>query len=265
MKAFSELTLQKLNMNGEYYVYGLIDPRTNRLFYIGKGTGNRVFQHVAESSKYPDSEKEKLATINEIENNGYKVRHLLIHWGLSETEAFACEASLINLMNFLSPTALTNIVAGHHSTGCMSTEDIETQLGAEPLLDKDIKHKLLVIKVNKLFHWNMTDAEIYDIVRGIWRADIRKARQADYVIGIYNNLVIGCYRPSTWHRVCEVTKDQLPGHTHDRSLTGMENRIFFDCSMADTDDHIQELYLHKSVETISSIQKSQNPVCYLGY
>ena len=27
-----------------YYVYALVDPRDNRIFYIGKGRDNRVFQ-----------------------------------------------------------------------------------------------------------------------------------------------------------------------------------------------------------------------------
>lgn len=263
MKEFSELTLQKLCLNGDYYVYGLIDPRNNRLFYIGKGTGNRVFQHVAESGKHPESEKEKLRMISEIEQAGHSIKHILINWGLNESEAFAAEASLINLMHYLSPAALSNIVAGHHSTGCASTEEIERQFGAELLTEQDIKHKLLIIKVNKLYDRHMSDQDIYDIVRGIWRADIHKARQADYVLGVYNNLIIGCYKPEHWYRVCDVSQDKLPLHTRDRSLSGMENRIFFECS--DTDDAEGELsYLYKSIERIDHIQKSQNPITYIG-
>ena len=28
-----------------YYVYMLIDPRDDRPFYVGKGVGNRIFDH----------------------------------------------------------------------------------------------------------------------------------------------------------------------------------------------------------------------------
>ena len=40
---FKQTVINRLN----YYVYCLVDPRDNRIFYIGKGHGNRVFQHAA--------------------------------------------------------------------------------------------------------------------------------------------------------------------------------------------------------------------------
>lgn len=42
IKAFPEEVISKMN----YYVYRLIDPRNGETFYVGKGKGNRVFQHM---------------------------------------------------------------------------------------------------------------------------------------------------------------------------------------------------------------------------
>ena len=38
---FSTAIIEKIN----YYIYCLVDPRNQNIFYIGKGIGNRVFQH----------------------------------------------------------------------------------------------------------------------------------------------------------------------------------------------------------------------------
>ena len=164
--AFSEKTLSAIN---GYYVYALIDPRSNDVFYIGKGTGNRVFSHEAESGKSSESEKEKIKKIQDIENNGFSVKRIMVNWGLSEQEAFAAEASLINLFNLVSDIRLTNIVSGHHVHESLTVEAFELRYGAEPLKIEEIKHNILVIKINKLYHKNMTAYEIYDAVRGMWR------------------------------------------------------------------------------------------------
>ena len=37
-----------------WYVYLLSDPNTNEIFYVGKGKGNRVFDHFKNLKKYND-------------------------------------------------------------------------------------------------------------------------------------------------------------------------------------------------------------------
>ena len=44
IEQFSQKTQEEL----KYYVYILIDPRDNKIFYVGKGYGNRVFFHINE-------------------------------------------------------------------------------------------------------------------------------------------------------------------------------------------------------------------------
>ena len=62
MEKFSEKSLMCL---GDFYVYALVDPKTDEIFYVGKGCANRVFNHEKESLKTPNSDNLKLKTISE--------------------------------------------------------------------------------------------------------------------------------------------------------------------------------------------------------
>ena len=261
MDRFSEKSLLSL---GDFYVYGLIDPRSNQIFYIGKGTGNRVFEHERESLGSPDSEKLKLKTISEIKAAGMDVLKIIINSDLTESEAFAAEASLINAFNFIGDVKLTNVVSGHHSFEALSVEDYESIYGAVELTEGDIKHKILVIKINRLYQRNMDRKALYDSVRGVWRASKDKVKTVDYVFGVYNSLIVAVYKPTEWF-VCKEAQDRLP--RQDIVLTPKtEYRVFFVDEGYEHDmpmDENEQFYYGKSIANLKLNQSAQNPITYL--
>ena len=260
IQGFSQNSLLAL---GECYVYGLIDPRNGKVFYIGKGTGNRVFDHEKLSLNNPESKKLKLRTIKEIKEAGYEVKKIIICSNLSESEAYAAEAALINVFNYVENTELTNEVAGHHSKAAYTVEDFEIQNGAEKLSEDDIKHHLFVIKVNKLYHFGMSDNEVYEAVRGCWKGNhpykMDRLEKVQYVLGVYHDLVIGVYKPSKWYYVKDNPKD-VP--KRDLGNTGIEDRVYFvdDFFVGGVEmDECQKAYLYKSLAQIKKVDRTQNP------
>lgn len=55
-----------------YYVYALIDPRSNLPFYIGKGKDNRALSHFTENALYKEGNTKKTAKIKKLQSLGYK-------------------------------------------------------------------------------------------------------------------------------------------------------------------------------------------------
>lgn len=260
VRKFTEKSLFAL---GQCYVYGLIDPRNNKIFYIGKGTENRVFNHEYESLMNPESSKLKLSTIREIKEAGLEVKKIIINCNLTEDEAFAAEAALINAFNYVEDIGLTNDVAGHHSKEAYTVDEFERLFGAEEISEEEIKHHLFVIKVNKLYKRGMTKNEIYDVVRGCWKGNypykMDRLKNVQYVLGVYNDLVIGVYKPSMWSYV----KDDPTGvPERDKENLILSDRVYFRDYAFENDeemDEIQKYYLYKSLAQIKKIDKSQNP------
>lgn len=261
MDRFSEKSLLAL---GDYYVYGLIDPRNKQIFYIGKGTGHRVFEHEKESQGSPDSEKLKLRTIADIKEAGLEVEKIIINCNLTESEAFAAEAALINAFNYVSNIGLTNIVAGHHSVEALNVDAFEKINGAVELQESDIRHKIMVIKINRLYQRGMAEDVLYDSVRGVWRAALSRVKSVDYVFGVYNSLIVAVYKPTEWF-ICKEAKNRLP--RQDIELTPKtENRVFFVDNGFENNkpkDEAEEFYLYKSIAGLKLNQSAQNPITYL--
>lgn len=263
VKFFSEKALSALN---GYYVYALVDPRNDKVFYVGKGIGNRVFSHEIESGKSPLSEKKKLHKIRDIEENGYSVERLIVNWGLSEDEAFIAEATLINLLNRMPEIQLTNEVSGHHVHESLTTEEFELMYGAVPLEKEDIKHSILVIKINKLYRREMSEAELYDAVRGYWAASLKsiETRKVKYVFGVYNGLIVAVYKPDAWYYGSELDKAPQRGILKPEDYERLKSRVYFTCNDYTALDDEGKFYLNKSIVNLKVNQSAQNPITYLS-
>lgn len=263
ISGFSEKAMNALN---GFYVYALVDPRDDKVFYIGKGNGNRVFLHELESGKQQNSEKKKLQKIREIESSGNYVKRLIINWGLSEDEAFIAEASLINLLNCMPDIKLKNEVSGHHVHECLTVEDFELQYGALPLEKGDVKHSIMVIKINRLYRREMSDEELYDAVRGFWAASLKsiETRKVKYVFGVYNGLIVAVYKPDEWHYTYEMIDIPQIENLKPDDYERLKNRIYFICNDFRNLDEDALFYLNKSIVNLKVNQSAQNPITYLS-
>jgi hypothetical protein len=263
ISGFSEKALRALN---GFYVYALVDPRDDKVFYIGKGNGNRVFSHEIESGKSEKNEKKKIKKIHEIEDNGYSVKRLIVNWGLSEKEAFVAEASLINLLKCMPEIKLTNEVSGHHIHECLTVEQFELWHGAVHLEKEDIKHSILVIKINKLYRRDMSEMELYDAVRGFWAASLKtiETRKVKYVFGVYNGLIVAVYKPDEWHYGYEMIDIPQRDVVKPEEFEKLKNRVYFICKNYSDLDEEGQFYLNKSIVNLKVNQSAQNPITYLS-
>ena len=112
----------------------------------------------------------------------------------------------------------------------------------------------------------MSAAELYDVVRGIWRASLNsiKRRKVEYVFGVYNQLIVAVYKPDEWHYVHEMIDVPREEELEAEIMDQVKDRIYFICKDYESLDSNQEFYLHKSIADLKVNQASQNPISYLS-
>ena len=81
-----------------YYIYAYIDPRTNEVFYIGKGVGDRAWRHVRRPSYYKTRKSFFYHKLRKMLSEGVKPTIIIIKDDLTEETAYAVEVMLIKLV-----------------------------------------------------------------------------------------------------------------------------------------------------------------------
>lgn len=95
--SFSKAVADKLGC----CVYRLIDPRNGQTFYVGKGTGNRVFEHARDKLAKAQLEADehltdKLETVRAIHGSDLEVIHVIHRHGMTDDVAREVEAASID-------------------------------------------------------------------------------------------------------------------------------------------------------------------------
>lgn len=221
IQEFSQAVIEKL----QYYVYVLRNPEDNMVFYVGKGTGNRVFER-----KNNDVEE----MIQEIKSLNLNPVYQIVRYELTENEALIIESTLIDLFG-LEEGQLKNKVYGVDSQ-ISSVEEIEIQLGGEHV---EINDDCILINVKTSFRLDMTEDEIYEITRKYWKIKLDRAQKYNLVLSIHKGIIRGVFENTKW-----------------KEDDNKKGRCFFTGNFGTK--KLKSKYLHKKYEI-----NYQNPIHYI--
>ena len=181
------------------YVYRLLDPRNGETFYIGKGKGNRVFEHVRGNIE-EDETNEKITRIHEIQLGGFEVGHVIHRHGMDEKTAFEVEAALIDAF-----PGITNVAGGHKNSdfGAMHAKEIVQKYIAE---EAEFKHRVLLISINL----TASERSCYEATRYAWRLSKANASKAEYIVATVKGIIKEVFTANEW---LSATAENFPGRS----------------------------------------------------
>lgn len=230
-----------------YYVYLYIDPRTEKPFYVGKGKGERVLAHMSAAG-----ESRKVQMIEELRREGLEPRmDILAHRLRDEETAFRIEAAVIDLFGL---DELTNEVRGWRSiqSGRLPLREMIVYYAAKPV---EVEVPALLIRINRLYHHNMSEQELYGATRGTWKLGVRR-KGAQYAFAVFEGVVRAVYEITGWHPA-----GTTPYATRDAEEIGRKGRWEFVGQRAP--EPIWSQYVDRSVAAYFR-RGQQSPVVYVN-
>lgn len=183
----------------------------------------------------------------------------ILRHGLSDHEAFLVESAAIDL---LGAQRLANRVAGHDATelGRMSVADLNALYGATPVRI-DPKHRVVLIRINLRFQRGMSEEELYEATRGLWKVgplarQLGTASAPEWAMAVFGGVVRAVYRIDAWE---QPTAEHLVRYPEDGPRWGFRGM---------RDAAMEALYLHHDVgdylRASETGRPSQNPIRYVN-
>ena len=118
-----------------------------------------------------------------------------------------------------------------------------------------IVHPVLLIRINRLYRYDMTDQEFYEATRGVWYVGGRREK-VDYALAVFRGIVREVYAVQEWHPA-----GTTPYVTDIHDRVNVPGRWEF--TGVPAPDEVHDRYLNKSVEHYFS-EHAQNPITYVN-
>jgi len=190
---FSKSTKEHLG----FYVYGLVDPRYKRIFYVGKASANdRAFNHL----KVTSSESRKQEIIDEIRLAKLEPIVEILRYGLkSEKVALEVEAAIIDAIGLEN---LTNAVRGHGvERGRLFASEVERLHGSKPVLISSVTDPCILFYIHNSYSPTLSEQGLYDSTRQFWHEVSEKNRMEithPVALGVVEGVVVRAYSIAGW-------------------------------------------------------------------
>ena len=244
IRNFSSETKKSL----QSYVYVFSDPDTKKPFYIGKGKGDRLFDHFKEKG-----ESEKIAKLEELEKQGKEPVIDILAYGMDNATAEWVEMAAIDL---IGKDNLTNAQRGNNAIkfGRTPLETLEQRYGAPLIHAEDFTENVVLLKINKIYQPGMDEYSLYEASRGYWYNIYNKVKDdVRYALPVYDNFILEVYEVAQWFRAGTTIRAVSLNDPNQDKRCEFVGRI--------APDEIRNKYLHKSTREITPNNMQDNVIC----
>ena len=194
------------------YVYALRDPRDGKVFYVGQGVGNRIFDHFNEADDWLRNgedyclQKNKFASSKIIrildiwrgdeDVNWFIVAHNIVECDLDGIVS-RIESAVIDALSMSQNGVCLNEIKAPKSS--LLIQDDVGALAAEPVNPTEKISRVFVFPIQN----SINEQPIYDATRQAWsvKDSYRDTSETTYAVGINKGISIGSYIVDRWFPV----------------------------------------------------------------
>ncbi len=223
---FDPLQKEKL---GEY-VYALRDPRDKKIFYVGQGIKDRVFEHFNEAQSSLNSAipfnqmSSKVIRILDIWNNNEDVEWIILAHNLPSNNNVAdfVESAIFDGLSESQNGETLNEQTPPRSSRLLP-EDLEA-MAAEFVYPTTAHSHVFVFPIQSALYYGLTP---YNATRSTWGIHSQyQTLNPAFAVGLKNSISKGSFEVSAWNNVTGTGKQEFnsPNHPNPNDYTPLLNK-----------------------------------------